>query len=182
MKNVVLKSLFVGGLALLASASSLAIPNFDLLSASGTIVAADPAHSSFYEVTGGGVETGSMATFYSATFGGGISTGYWVTISFDGNPQPLLTSAFLKTGVSLYLSWDSTDLASFNAGTYDSITLWNQDPNGMKKGPGNSEYRIISFAGLNGSPGSVPDGGATVALIGLGLLGLAGLRRRLIRV
>ncbi|MSU61603.1 MAG: VPDSG-CTERM sorting domain-containing protein [Pedosphaera sp.] len=33
--------------------------------------------------------------------------------------------------------------------------------------------------GNNTSPSSVPDGGATAALLGLGMLGLAGLRRKL---
>lgn len=132
--------------------------------------------SSFYEVTGVAAESGTAVALYSAAVGGSESAGWWVEISFGSNPQPFLTSAFLKAS-NEYLWWDAADLAAFNAGTFTSIILQNSGDNGLKND--NGKYHATSHAGLNGEPGTrVPDGGATLGLLGLGLLGLGVLRRR----
>ena len=137
--------------------------------------------SSFYEVTGVAAESGTAVALYSAAVGGDENSGWWVEISFGNNPQPVLTSAFLKAGNENagggYLWWDSADLAAFNAGSFTSIILQNSGSGGLMNKPGNA-YLGTSHAGLNGEPGTrVPDGGATLGLLGLGLIGFGALRR-----
>ncbi len=151
--------------------------SFDL-SSSGANVVLGNTTSGFFEVNGTSPfpETGTAASLYSATLGGDADTGFWVKIAFDSNPQPVLTSAFLKAS-NKYLWWDDTDLAAFNAGTFDSITLWNSGSGGIQND--NHKYQGTSHAGLNGSPGttSVPDGGLTLMLLGMALGGLGYARR-----
>ena len=72
-------------------------------------------------------------------------------------------------------------LATFNAGTYDSIRLENSGAGGIKNPPGNA-YLGTSHAGLNGTPGTttnVPDAGSTVALLGVVIAGFGLVRRKL---
>jgi hypothetical protein len=153
--------------------------SFDL-SSSGAQLTPGNTTSGFFEVDGQTlVETGTAASLYSATLGGDEDNGFWVKIAFDSNPQPVLTSAFLKASNN-YLWWDATDLVAFNAGTFDSITLWNSGSGGIQNK--NGKYQGTSHAGLNGSPGttSVPDGGLTLMLLGMALGGL-GYARRLVK-
>jgi len=152
------------------------------LTSAATIVSGNTT-STFYEVTGAGAESGSAAGLYSSTVPGSDATGWSVKISFGPNPQPILTSAFLKAS-NEYLWWDASDLALFNSGEYDSITLWNKGGpgEGIGHNTGGSspvwKFHGTSHAGLNGSPGtSVPDGGFTLALLGMALIGVASARR-----
>ena len=151
----------------------------DLQSSNATIVLSSNTTSAFFEVAGNGTESGTAAGLYSATLGGDENAGFWVKISFDGNPQPILTSAFLKAGNG-YLWWDAADLAPFNAGTYDSIVLWNNTVEGIRNS--NGKYKGTSHAGLVGTLGTVthnvPDDSATISLLGLGVIGLAVAARR----
>ena len=156
-------------------ASQVSAISFDAHSAVATHIAGNTT-SAFYEVSGAGVESGTAAGLFSATLGGDADTGFWVKIAFGSNPQPGLTSAFLKAS-NEYLWWDSTDLAAFNSGTFDSITLWNNGANGIKNT--NNKFQGTSHAGLNGTPGTtVPDGGSTLLLLGAGLAVLGVARRR----
>ncbi len=146
--------------------------------------------SAFYQVNndkGVWSEAGTAASLYSFTHGGDEDNGWWVKIAWDGNPQPVLTSAIMKAS-DWYLYWDSSDLTAFNGGTYDSVTLWQDGLSHLTGGPKpQTKYHEISHAGINGTPGtppvdppgSVPDGGATLALLGLGFIAVEGLRRKL---
>lgn len=169
--------LTLAGLSLTSLAHAL---NFDLFAASASTVGGNTT-STFYEVSGAGAESGTAAAFYSSSLGGNANDGFWVKFSFGGNPQPVLQSAFLKAS-NKYLWWDSTDLAAFNAGTFDSLTLWNSGAAGLKNK--NNKFHGTSHAGLNGSLGEtdiprVPESGTTAALLGLALVGLHfGFRRR----
>lgn len=131
--------------------------------------------SSFYETTGNGMDSGSSAASYSSTRTGNALTGFAVTISFGGNAQPVLTSAFIDSGpVTLY--WDSNDLAGFNSGIFDSIVL----KEGGLFAPPFTSVLGISKAGLSGvETHKVPDGGATALLLGISLIGLAWVAQRL---
>ena len=176
MKKLLFGSLLAVGL-LVSQAANAA--SYTLASSAATIFGGNLT-TPFYEVTGGGVDSGTAASLYSTTVGGDGATGWWVNISFDGNPQPVLTSAFLKAG-NFHLFWDAADLATFNAGTYDSIRLENSGAGGIKNPPGNA-YLGTSHAGLNGTPGTttnVPDAGSTVALLGVVIAGFGLVRRKL---
>src|SRR6187549_933378 len=105
-------ALFLLSLGLARTAS--AVPFY--LEAEVATLTGGTTNSGFYEVEGG-VDSGSAASLYTPTSGGNNVAGYWVEISFGGNPQPILTSAFFRAGGganSAYLWWDSTDLAAFN--------------------------------------------------------------------
>jgi hypothetical protein len=189
MKKITASALFA--LALFGGTTAHAV-SFELQSSSATIVLSNNTTSSFFEVQGNGTESGTAASLYSATLGGNEDTGFWVKISFDGNPQPILTSAFLKASND-YLWWDATDLATFNSGVYDSITLWNSGAAGQGLGhytgnPNSPAWKFYgtSHAGINGTPGEstipgVPDGGSTLALLGLALSAFAIARRKMTR-
>ncbi|MGA2656659.1 MAG: VPDSG-CTERM sorting domain-containing protein [Verrucomicrobiota bacterium] len=159
------------GLAWAASAAQ-----FTLASSSGSVISGNDV-ASLYDTENGGTAAG----LYSTTFGGSASTGYWVDISFDGHPQPVLTDAILKAG-PYYIEWGSAALAAFNSGTWTSIILWNNSPGGIKNKPGNA-FLGTSHAGLDGTVGTgvvgVPDSGITLALLGMSLVGIHGLRRKL---
>ena len=167
----------VVGLAVQANAIS-----YDLYSTDGSLRDGN-RNSDFFEAhpTVGDTAAfnlGSAKDLYTTTFGGDDKAGFSVTIAFGDNAQPVLTSAFLKAG-SYYLYWGSSDLTAFNAGTFDSITLWNKNPNGIMN-PGHTSYLGTSHAGLLGKEGtSVPDAGSTLMLLGAGLAGVGLLRRRI---
>jgi hypothetical protein len=186
MKKITIPALFA--LGLFGGTTAHAV-SFDLLAPNATIVLSSNTTSTFFEVAGNGTESGTAASLYSATLGGNEDTGFWVKISFDGNPQPVLTSAFLKASND-YLWWDATDLAAFNSGSFDSITLWNSGSAGQGLGhytgnPTNPQWKFYgtSHAGINGTPGEstipgVPDGGSTLALLGLALSAFAFFHRK----
>jgi hypothetical protein len=180
MKSIKLTALVLSCFGLAHSA--FALP-YNLQTASAAIVANANIVSTFYEVSGSGVETPgtSAINLFSATTGGDANNGYWVNISFGLNPQPYLDSAFLKAGNG-YLLWDSADLAGFNAGTYDSIVLWNNSIEGIRNT--NGKYKGTSHAGLFAGTKpvvtvhNVPDASSTVTLLGLSMIGLFVVGRR----
>jgi hypothetical protein len=175
----------------LVAAGALAVStaqaaSFTLNATNDTIVAGNTT-SAFYEVNENGADSGTAASLYTAIISGVESVAAnnppKVEIFFGANPQPVLTSAFVKAG-NEYMLWTAEDLALFNSGTYTSIILVQ---NGLLNN-NNSAYLDISHAGLLGTPGTsgpgpgtpgVPDGGATVGLLGMGLAALAFLRRKL---
>lgn len=143
--------------------------SFDLHSSSATVIKGETT-SKFYQVEPGDAasgsggladssgEDGSAKKYYSYSYGGTKNTGYHVTFNFGLNPQPLLTSAFLRAS-DYYLSWDAADLAGFNSGKYDSLTVWNDSLTyGIK---GERGYAKTELAGILGSLGGVvpPTGG-----------------------
>lgn len=169
MKPLIARLLSAGAFALIVAQSAQAVP-FVLDSSTATIVDGNTT-STFYEVNGSGADSGTAALLYKATISGVESVAEGnppkVEISFEGNPQPVLTSAFIKAS-NRYLWWDEADLAAFNAGTWTSLILI-QD--GLLNNPGNA-YHSVSHAGLNGRLGTtrrVPDGGSTLLLSGLAL-------------
>ncbi len=180
MRKSPLTTILACAVGLLACQSAHAV-QFTLNSSLASLIDPGNTNSVFFEVDGTTLaETGTVANLYSATLGGNANNGFFVAISFGGNPQPVLNSAFLKTANG-YLLWDAADFTAFNAGTFDSIKLWNSGTDGITNNKG--KYQETSHAGLNGSLGlttngnHVPDGGATVALFGLSLLGMTAVRK-----
>lgn len=167
----------LASLAALALATSAQAINFDLTTNAAELFPGNPGDATFVDVREDGTVLGEAMGLYTATMGGAAATGWWVRVDFEGNPQPVLESAFLKAGPS-YLWWDEMDLAPFNAGVYTSITLWNSGPGGIMNAPGNA-FLETSHAGLEGAQGvpGVPDGGLTLSLLGASLALLGGLRR-----
>jgi hypothetical protein len=166
-------------LALVPNAGAI---QFTLDSSSANIISGN-LNLPFYNATPGTpvTETGTGAGIFEATFGGSatIGQGWWVDFTWGSNPQPEISSAYIKAG-NFHLLWDAADFAAFNAGVFDSIRLI-QD--GIANRPNNA-YLGTSHAGFAGEPGTppgerVPDGGATVALLGAGILGVFALRRKL---
>lgn len=180
MKSKIAALLLISlGFAHSASAVPYYLETVNATKTSGT------TNSDFYQVTGGGAESGTALSLYSFTFGGSASAGWWVEISFGGNPQPILTSAFLKAGPN-YLWWDAADLLAFNAATFDSIILKNDNAAAGLRNPPNNAFLGIGHVGLNGTAGelvveqhnNVPDASSTVAMLGLGMIGLFVAARR----
>ncbi len=159
-------------------ASNASAVNFDLHAVDASKIVGNTT-SSFYEVSGAGAESGTSAGDFSSTLGGNENTGFWVKISFGSNPQPDLTSAFLKAS-NKYLLWDSVDLTAFNAGTFDSITLWNDGGSAGIRNQ-NNKYQGTSHAGILGEPGTteVPDGGSTLILVGAAFAVMSAVKRKL---
>lgn len=168
--------------------SAFAVPF--LLETEAATKVAGTLNSPFYQVSSGGVELlGTTAVgLFTSTLGGNDVDGFWVNISFGGNPQPILTSAFLKAS-NAHLLWDSSDLLAFNAGDFDSITLWNRsvaNDNNVGLRNGNNKFHNIGHAGLMGTLGeavvdvrnNVPDASSTLAMLGLGMIGLFVAARR----
>jgi len=150
---------------------------FTLESAAASKVGGNTA-SQFYDVNGSSSETNGTTAkdLFSSTVGGNQNSGFWVKIAFGTNPQPVLTSAYLKASNG-YLLWDAFDLAAFNGGAFDSITLWNSGASGIKNQ--NGKFQNTSHAGLLGQLGvRVPDGGTTAMLLGFSLVGLVVAARR----
>jgi hypothetical protein len=164
----------------LAFAGSVYAVPFTLDAASSPIVNGNIT-SGFYEVAANGTDSGTAAGLYTAIISGtgALLDPAKVEIFFGSNPQPVLTSAFVKAGEQ-YLFWNAADLAAFNAGTFTSIILIQ---NGLPNNPANA-YHEISHAGFFGTPGgsSVPDGGSALVLLGIGLLGIIGAKRKFARV
>jgi hypothetical protein len=113
----------------------------------------------------GGVEEGSFESDYSTTFNGDLTGG---TIEWDG-PNYISDAAYLlvKDGnhePAWYLfslsGWDGQETINLSG-------FW----------PGSEGGAISDLAMFSGGT-SVPDGGATAALLGLGVLGLAAIRRK----
>lgn len=140
--------------------------------------------SHFYNFNPNTGETGIASNYFSSIYAGNATSGYQVTITWDGNPQPILTGAFLKAGAK-FLLWDEADFAPFNLGDYDSLVLVQ---NGIKNSTGRS-YLGVSHAGVFGEEGgnrAVPDNASTGFLLGLSVLvlilgsarGFPGWRRR----
>jgi len=155
----------------LALACSVQAITFTLQSAVASTVSGNTT-SPFYDVKGNGSETNGTTgkDLFSSILGGNENSGFWVKIAFGTNPQPVITSAYLKASNG-YLLWDAADLVAFNGGVFDSITLWNSGAGGIKNR--NNKFNEISHAGFFGQLGvRVPDGSATAMLLGLTLAGL----------
>lgn len=134
----------------------------------------------FYEYNPDSGESGLASSSYSTIITGSAQSGFSVAISFGGNPQPVLTSAFLKASNN-YLYWDSQDLKAFNSGTWTAIELQNIGTGGITNKKG--KFQGTSHAGITGTLGTtttteVPDTGSSALLLSLGVLGLAAMQKK----
>jgi hypothetical protein len=111
------------------------------------------------------------------------STDYNGTVSDVGSVRAIADDL----GFSLHVSGFDYVLAKYD-GPNGGDVVWflggvgfdlPSDSSGLWSNPAGQGYGISHWTAFD--PHTVPDGGATVALLGLGLLGLAGLRRRFIR-
>ena len=124
-----------------------------------------------YKQNVGGSESGSFRNSYVTAFFNTSSDPKDATITYNGNgtSRPPITepaTLLVKDG-NQSPAWYTFDLAGWN-GT-DTIYLNDFWP----------DQGAISFVGIySGGGTSVPDGGATAVLLGLGVLGLAGLARK----
>lgn len=127
----------------------------------------------FYKFDVPSTESGSAASTFSTVIS---NSGLTATITWSGL-QPILSSFILKAGNS----YDTWNISNFNAHAYNSLVVTNLSlltPNGKNI----AEISHLEFSG-NLNPGdvpppSVPDGGSTTAMLGLGILALAALNRK----
>jgi hypothetical protein len=129
-----------------------------------------------YKQDVGGGESGAFAASYTTVFTP-LSEPKGATISYDGAPDPFITGtsiwALAKDGETGHYLWN--------------ITGWNGQEalvmSGLYPNTGSiSHVSIFSDSSTPGQPGTpprVPDGGETVALLGLGLGAIALMRRML---
>lgn len=129
-------------------------------------------------------ESTAVGTIHTGDFAG-LSTGIPVTFTPTWNLNTAVTIVdFWKVGgfsfdlTSSTSSYDSAGLGFLQASGYGKIKKAGyEDTNGIwsfsTQNPGDGSKFTFSASGA-----TVPDGGATVALLGVSLLGLHGLRRK----
>ncbi|MDP3073284.1 MAG: VPDSG-CTERM sorting domain-containing protein [Opitutaceae bacterium] len=178
MKTALLKKLSVtlGLAAILVSVNTAsAVPFVYDVNSQGTfqgITAGNNPFAGFYKFDVPATESGSA----SSTFATVISnSGLTATITWSG-AQPTLNSIILKASNN-YGTWD---ISNFNSNVYTSIVITNGT---VLTGSGNvAEISHVEFSGslTPKPPGAtgVPDGGSTLLMLGLGLMGLAVAMRR----
>lgn len=173
MKLSILKTAALIGAALALSSVASAV-QITLTSATATLFDGNFT-SDYFSIDGNTLaESGSATGSWSAVLSGTNNNTVTFTQTVAGDIN--LTAAFIKAA-NQYILWDSADLAGWNALNStigDQLVLVNTiivNANGV--------IQSTSHAGLNGSGTGVPDGGATVALLGLGLAALALIRRKM---
>ncbi len=175
----------------MAVVSANAIPTYFVLDGSTAATSSGKTPTTFWYKAETGTpakEEGSAdATgMFTTAFGGDENNGYWALVTWGSNPQPEITEVLLKAANEV-LRWDEDDLFAFNNGSYDGLKLVqnvivNDNKKNEKKAKATfqSNFQGTSHIQLNGGPSThVPDGGATLALLGLGVLGLGALRRKI---
>jgi hypothetical protein len=181
----ILKSLIVAGVIAASGSSAFAISISGEISMSGgatannTDLTAATAISSFGVVT---VTPGSTAGAYAGTDGSLVTYTPFTFTPFSGPISPLWT--FTSGGVTY--SFDLLSVSKDPGATANSLTLHGSGMARISGGvyedtPGewvftiNRGTSLFSFS----SSTAVPDGGATAMLVGLGLLGMGCMRRKL---
>jgi hypothetical protein len=128
-----------------------------------------------YKSNVGGVEEGVAAGIFDTVYSP-ASEPFTATITWTG-VQPILESVSLKAGSNLWTWTAAGALATFNLGAstnlYDGLIL---SHNSVLFDPRNA----ISHVSLNSEGPSVPDGGASIILLGAALTAL-GFSRRFLR-
>jgi hypothetical protein len=183
------KTLLTGILALGMVIAAQAIPITGSIDMSGTatlnstFLGSATAATAFSAVTVGGAPTGSFA----GTFGASVT---WSGFSWPSNVlvAPLWTFMFGANTYSFDLanvsvfSQDNSFLNLMGSGTLhvtgfdDTPGLWSF----TISNPGGGEHPNFEFTFANSQTAAgVPDGGMTVAFLGIAFVGLAGLRRKL---
>jgi hypothetical protein len=120
---------------------------------------------------GTATDSGALAGYYTTTF---LATpddpsGATIAQTVAGAPAPSSVAKYLivkdgKQNPAWYL-FDLEELGWNGTETLNLSTFW----------PGNG---AISHVSLHGTQRTVPDGGTTAALLGLGMLGIAAVRRK----
>jgi VPDSG-CTERM motif len=132
------------------------------------------------------INVSSVANFHAnmITLGGGLTPDD-VIWNFYGNPSTSQI-ANLTGGPTLDINANSSsDAANILQGIfldpYGTISAVNAVINGRIYGGDSHDEQIVSGAYIN-APTNVPDGGITAALLGLALLGMGGLKRKMGKV
>jgi len=167
--SLLLRASAIAVVAGLVPAASYAVPYN--VNSMGTLVGTFSGNTpngpdTFYKFNKSGLEEGTATSTFATVIGAG---GTSATITWNGS-QPLLDFLYLKAA-TYFVKWD---ISNFNDGVYDSITVANlgliTNRNNISQG--------ISHVQIEGGLSQVPDGGATLALLGLALVGLVLVRRR----
>lgn len=120
---------------------------------------------------GAGSDAGSLAGYYTTTFFDTPTdpSGATIAQTVAGAPAPSVIAKYLLVKDGKHSpAWYLFDLEALGWDGMETLSLTTFWPGGG----------AISHVSLHGARTSVPDGGATAALLGLGMLGLAAIRRK----
>jgi hypothetical protein len=122
----------------------------------------------------GGSEGGSFAGSYTTTFDNTSGDPMDARIDYDGNPDPTITGS----PIYLYVKDGNQDPAFY----VFNISDWNRTDDIYIQGfwpQQGAISHVAIFTGTGTPPSQVPDGGATLAFLGMALVGVESLRRRM---
>lgn len=178
----------IGGLASTAQAVMIEgtvgfqAPNGGSASENGnvtTIHFAPPVHVNFGTGDYSGTE-GSTATFADISFSG---SGTNATLLSPNTPQ----WTFMSGGNTFSFDLRSLEAATFTSGNFSLSGLGVAHLTGFEdttatfsiQGTGNGfTFTLLQASSTAPAPGQVPDGGSAIALLGIAIVGIEGLRRK----
>jgi hypothetical protein len=161
-------TLLAAGAAFALTCSSYALSIYDVnaMLGDGTVVLDTNTPDTDYKFDVPGTESGAVDTFATVISNGGLTA----TVTWSPTGSVSVSDIYLKAGND-YIYWDTS---AVDWSTYDGFSITNDQI--FNAGSGNA--KAISHISVNGGGSSVPDGGATVVLLGLGLVGMSVIARR----
>jgi hypothetical protein len=164
LKNTLLAA--VAAVALSCSSYGLTIFDVNAVLGDGAVVLNTNTPDTDYKFDVPGTESGDTDTYETVISNGGLTA----TVTWSPTGSVSVSDIYLKAGND-YIYWDTS---AVDWSTYDGFSITND----QLLNTGSGKAHEISHISVNGAGASVPDGGATIVLVGASLLGMSFLVRR----